>query len=123
MCVMRGIRGAISVEEDRGECITSATSRILDAILQANPGIQSEDIASVIFTMTDDLSSANPATAARRRGWEDVPLLCAREINVPLAMPRVIRVLLHWNTDLPQSAIQHVYLDRAAALRPDLARK
>ncbi len=123
MIVTRGVRGAISVEEDSGESITSATCLLLDAILRANPGINPEDIASIIFTLTDDLTSANPASAARRPGWEEVPLLCAREINISTAMPRVIRILLLWNTDLPQSAIQHVYLGRAATLRPDLASK
>ncbi len=122
MFVTRGIRGAISVEEDRSDCITSATGKLLDEILHSNPGIQPQYIASIIFTMTDDLTSANPATAARQTGWEDVPLMCAREINISASMPRVIRILVHWNTDLPQSAIHHVYLGRAAALRPDLAR-
>jgi chorismate mutase len=89
--------------------------------LHANPSLAPEDLASVFFTLTDDLSAAYPAQAARQLGWVDVPLLCAREINVSHALPRIIRVLLHWNTDLPQSAIRHVYLDRAIALRPDLA--
>jgi len=119
--VTRGVRGAIGVEEDRLESITQATDELLRMILQANPSLRSQDLASAFFTMTDDLSSAYPALAARQLGWVEVPLLCAREINVPGSLPRVIRVLLHWNTDLPQSAVRHVYLGRAAALRPDLA--
>ncbi len=79
-----------------------------------------QDLASALFTVTEDLSAAYPAAAARELGWTDVPLICAREIPVPGGLPRCIRVLLHWNTDLPQSAIRHVYLGAAAALRPDL---
>ena len=71
------------------------------------------------FTMTEDLSSAYPAKAARDLGWTQVALLCAREIPVPGALPRTIRLLLHWNTDLPQSGISHVYLEDAGRLRPD----
>jgi chorismate mutase len=120
MLVTRGVRGAISVEEDTLESITQATIELLKAILLANPGMSSQDLASAFFTMTDDLTTAYPALAARQLGWSEVPLLCAREINVPNGMPRVVRVLLHWNTDLPQADIRHVYLGRAAALRPDL---
>jgi len=118
---MRGVRGAISVEVDNPESILQATIELLNAILVANPSLQTPDLASVIFTMTDDLNSAFPALSARQSGWVNVPLLCTREIPVPGGMPRVIRVLLHWNTDLPQSEVRHVYLGRAAALRPDLA--
>ncbi len=121
MTATRGIRGAISVEQDDPESIASATSSLLTAILQANPTLQLPDIASVFFTVTGDLVSAYPAAAARCLGWQDVPLICAREIDVPHALPRLIRVLLHWNTELPQAAIQHVYLGRANALRPDLS--
>jgi chorismate mutase len=70
--------------------------------------------------VTDDLTSTYPALAARQLGWVEVPLLCAREIAVPGGMPHVIRVLLHWNTDLLQSDVRHVYLGRAVALRTDL---
>jgi len=120
MLATRGVRGAIGVEEDSLESITQATIELLRAIMQANPSLRSQDLASAFFTMTDDLISAYPALAARQLGWAEVPLLCAREINVPNGMPRVIRVLLHWNTDLPQSEVHHIYLGRAAALRPDL---
>ncbi len=121
MATTRGIRGAVSVEADDPGMIISATCSLLIAIQGANPSLQRQDIASAFFTMTGDLLSTYPAAAARKMGWEDVPLLCAREIDVPGALPRVVRVLLHWNTDLPQASIQHVYLGRAAALRPDLA--
>ena len=120
MLVTRGVRGAISVEEDTQGSILQATHNLLIGILQANPSLRPQDLASALFTMTDDLTSTYPALAARQLGWVEVPLLCAREIAVSGGMPRVIRVLLHWNTDLPQSDVQHVYLGRAVALRPDL---
>jgi chorismate mutase len=118
---VRGIRGAISVTEDRSVSILSATGELLTAILQANPGLLIEDIASVLFTVTDDLCSAYPAQAARQLGWGLVPLMCAREISVPGGLPHCVRVLVHWNTNLPQSKIHHIYLGEAASLRPDLA--
>ncbi len=117
---MRGIRGATSVNSDEPELVLSATRELLGALLEANPGLQPADIASAIFTVTDDLSSTYPAQAARQLGWEAVPWLCAREIPVPGSLPLCIRVLLHWNTDLPQPAIHHVYLGEAATLRQDL---
>jgi len=120
MLVTRGVRGAISVEKDTQGSILQATHNLLIGILQANPSLRPQDLASALFTMTDDLTSTYPALAARQLGWVEVPLLCAREIAVSGGMPRVIRVLLHWNTDLPQSDVQHVYLGRAVALRPDL---
>ena len=118
---IRGIRGAITVEEDRAELILAATGELLTAILEANPSLRSEDIASVIFTLSPDLCSAYPAQAARQLGWVDVPLLCAQEIPVPSSLPRCIRVLIHWNTDLAQHQIKHVYLKGALGLRPDLS--
>jgi chorismate mutase len=77
-------------------------------------------VASALFTVTDDLASTFPAQAARQMGWGLVPMMCAREIPVPGSLRRVIRVLVHWNTELPQSAITHVYLREAIKLRPDL---
>ncbi len=117
---MRGVRGATVVAEDTPEAILAATGVLLQAILAANPSLSPEDLASAIFTVTDDLRSAYPARAARQLGWTMTPLMCALEIPVPGSLPRCIRVLLHWNTSLPQSAIQHVYLGEAASLRPDL---
>ena len=118
---VRAVRGAITVNADTERNILEATTRMLEGILKANPSLQPEDVASAIFTMTEDLSSAYPAKAARDLGWTQVALLCAREIPVPGALPRTIRLLLHWNTDLPQSGISHVYLEDAGRLRPDLA--
>ena len=115
----RGIRGAVTSDADSQEAILASTRELLQAILAANPELETEDIASVFFTVTDDLSAVHPALAARQMGWTDVPLLCAREIPVPGSLPLTIRVLLHWNTELPQGAIRHVYLGDASALRPD----
>jgi chorismate mutase len=100
--------------------ILAATEEMLKAMLTANPGLQPEEVASVFFTMTPDLSAVHPALAARRMGWGQVPLMCAQEIPVPGGMPRCIRVLLLWNTELSQREIHHVYLGEAASLRPDL---
>jgi chorismate mutase len=117
---VRGLRGAITVERDTPEEILGATRELLEHIQRSNPDMHSEDIASVLFTLTPDLGSAYPALAARQIGWTQVPLMCAQEILVADALPRCIRVLIHWNTDLPQAHIQPVYLRQAVRLRPDL---
>jgi chorismate mutase len=117
---VRGVRGAIVATQDQQEAILSATKELLTAIQTANPTLEPADLASVIFTVTEDLTTAYPAKAARQLGWRDTPLMCAREIPVPGSLQHCIRVLLHWNTDLPQSAIRHVYLGEAAKLRSDL---
>jgi chorismate mutase len=118
---MRGIRGATTIESDRPELVLSATRELLEAICAANSGLQTADVASALFTVTDDIASAYPARAARELGWDLVPMMCAREIPVPGGLPRCIRVLVHWNTDREQAAIHHVYLGAAVKLRPDLA--
>lgn len=118
---IRGVRGATQAVENEAEAIWAATRELLEEILAANPLIQVDEIASAFFTVTDDLDANYPAYAARTMGWDHVPMLCAREIPVPGGMERVIRVLLHWNTPQPQSAIQHVYLGKTLRLRPDLA--
>jgi chorismate mutase len=118
---MRGVRGATTADEDQADQVVAATRELLEAMLVANPGMRTECIASVFFTVTEDISSAFPALAARQMGWDSVPMICAREIPVPGSLPRCIRVLLHWNTDAPQTAVRHVYLREAVRLRPDLA--
>ena len=118
---IRGIRGATTVSMDQPDLIHQATQELLEAILKANRGMTTAEIASVLFTVTDDLVSTFPAQAARQMGWDSVPMLCAREIPVPGSLPRVIRVLIHWNTDAPASEVNHVYLHEAVKLRPDLA--
>ena len=117
---IRGIRGAITVSADEPELILQATRELLEEILSENEGMQPEDVASALFTVTDDLASTFPAQAARQMGWGLVPMMCAREIPVRRSLPRVIRVLVHWNTELAQSQITHVYLRDAVKLRPDL---
>jgi len=119
---MRGIRGATTIESDQAEQVLSATRELLEAICSANSQLQAADIASALFTMTDDIASAYPAGAARQLGWDLVPMICAREIPVPGGLPRCIRVLILWNTDREQAAIHHVYLHAAVKLRPDLAK-
>src|SRR5690242_15922181 len=99
---MRGVRGATTVDADQADQMLDATQELLEAMLAANPGMRTEDIASVVFTLTHDLCSAFPALAARRIGWDSVPMMCAREIPVPGSLPRCIRVLLHWNTNVSQ---------------------
>ena len=118
---IRGIRGATTVTADEPDLILQATRELLEEVLAENEGMQPEDIASAIFTVTDDLVSTFPAQAARQMGWDLVPMLCGREIPVPSGLPFVIRVLVHWNTELAQSEIKHVYLHDAVKLRPDLA--
>ena len=117
---IRGIRGATTVTADDPDHILQATRELLEEILAENEGMQPEAVASAIFTVTDDLISTFPAQAARQMGWDLVPMLCGREIPVPNSLPRVIRVLVHWNTELPQDQITHVYLRDAVKLRPDL---
>lgn len=118
---IRGVRGAINVETDQPSFILAATQELLEAILLANPSMCTEDIASIFFTVTDDLVSVHPALAARQKGWVFVPMLCAREIPVPNSLPHTIRILIHWNTTCEQSAVRHIYLREAVRLRPDLA--
>jgi len=117
---IRGIRGATTVSADSPDLILQATRELLEEILTENESMRPEDVGSALFTVTDDLASTFPAQAARQIGWGLVPMLCAREIPVPGSLPRVIRVLVHWNTDVPQDQITHVYLRDAVKLRPDL---
>lgn len=116
---VRGIRGAITAQANTKNDIFSATKELLKAIVEENE-INTEDIASIFLTTTPDLNADFPATAAREMGWHLVPLLCAREIDVPNATSRLIRVLMHVNTTKTQAEIKHQYLGAAAGLRPDL---
>ena len=113
------LRGAVTVTANDGEAILEATEELLRELLRRN-SLDAEGLVSCLFTLTDDLDAEFPAVAARRIGLAGVPLLCAREIPVPGAMPHVIRVLIHCY--LPQDAEgpQHVYLRDAQALRLDL---
>ncbi|MCS7059090.1 MAG: chorismate mutase [Meiothermus sp.] len=118
--MVRGVRGAITVEEDTREAILSATRELLQKMLEANHITDYESIGAMIFTLTDDLKAAFPAEAARQLGMQMVPLINSREIPVPGSLPRVIRVMILWNTDIPQKQVKHVYLREAVRLRPDL---
>jgi chorismate mutase len=114
------VRGAITVDADDPQAIVAATKRLLCAMIEQN-AIELHDIASVLFSLTPDLRAAFPALAAREMGWQHVPMLHFVEIDVPGALPFVVRVLMHVNTMLEQSRIQHVYLEGARVLRPDLS--
>jgi chorismate mutase len=116
---IRGIRGATSVDSNDAEGIIAATRELLERIVAAN-GLHAGDLASVIFTATPDLDAAYPARAAREMGWVHVPLLCMQEMAVTGSLPRCVRVLALWNTELSPERIRHVYLGQARTLRPDL---
>ncbi len=118
---IRGIRGAIDVAADTRESIQDAVAALISAI-ECRNRLGADDIISAIFTTTPDLTSMFPALAAREAGWRDVPLLCATEIDVPGALPRCLRVLVH--VELPRERqVEHIYLGRAEVLRPDLRKQ
>jgi chorismate mutase len=117
---VRAIRGAVQINADERDAILEGTAELVTEMMARNelaPG----DVISVLFTATPDLTAEFPALAARKIGFHDVPLICATEIAVPGAMPRVVRLMAHVETDRPRSAIQHVYLRGAVALRLDMA--
>ncbi|HWL35229.1 MAG TPA: chorismate mutase [Frankiaceae bacterium] len=116
---VRAVRGATQVDRDERDVVLEATSELVSAVLWRN-GITPSDLISVIFTATPDLTSEFPAYAARQLGITDVPLLCATEIDVPNAMPRVLRLLAHFESDRTRAEIRHVYLRGAVSLRTDL---
>jgi chorismate mutase len=117
---IRGIRGAIQLDKDTQDEMVSAVSELLAQMLSSN-GLQTEDLISIIFTATPDLTSEFPAVAARKIGFGNVPLLCSVEIDVPQALPRVVRILLHAHLDRPLAEVKHIYLRGATVLRKDLA--
>jgi chorismate mutase len=117
---VRAIRGAVQVEANLSAAILDGTSELVTEVMTRNQ-LTPDDVISVVFTATEDLNAEFPALAARKLGFQDVPLLCCTEIGVPGAMPRVIRLMMHVETASPRSAIQHVYLRGAAALRMDIA--
>lgn len=116
---VRAVRGAIQVDADDRNLILEGVAELLREVMSRN-GLTAEDLISVVFTATPDLCAEFPAYAARLIGITEVPLLCATEIDVPGAMPRVLRLLAHVETERPRSEIRHVYLRGAAALRTDL---
>lgn len=116
---VRSLRGATTVEADTAEQIGNRTVELLEAMFERN-GVRHEDLINLIFTVSEDLSAAFPATGARSIGLGDVPLMCAREIPVPGSMPRCIRVLATFTTERSRAELRHVYLHRAVSLRDDL---
>jgi chorismate mutase len=115
---LRALRGAITVDANEADAILSATEELMREVMERN-SLEPDQMVSCIFTCTNDLDAEFPAVAARRLGLSAVPLLCAREIDVPGALPRVIRLLLHCYAD-PGSEPRHVYLREAESLRRDL---
>lgn len=117
---VRAIRGAIQAGANTREQILDATTELVTEVMTRNE-LSTNDVISVLFTATPDLTAEFPALAARKLGFHEVPLLCASEIDVPHALPRVIRLLAHVEISKPRSAIQHVYLRGATVLRLDIA--
>lgn len=121
-CVaVRAVRGATQLDSDVREHMLERVAEMVVDVMEAN-GLTVDDFISVIFTATSDLVSEFPAYAARRLGFGEVPLICARELEIAGSMPRVVRMLAHVETELPKSDITHVYLHGAAQLRRDLTR-
>ncbi len=116
---VRALRGATTVESDEADQVRARTVALLQEIVDRN-GIDHDDIISVLFTATDDIHSIFPAAAARDIGFGDIPLICARELDIVGATPLCIRVLMHLNTSLSRSELRHVYLEGASGLRDDL---
>ena len=116
---VRALRGATTVDADVPEQISRRVTELLVAMLEQN-GLTHDDLISVVFTATGDLVSMFPAAAARQMGLGDVPLICARELDVVGSTPRCLRVLAHVNTDRPRNELHHVYLEGTRGLRDDL---
>ncbi|WP_328993811.1 chorismate mutase [Kribbella sp. NBC_01245] len=116
---VRAIRGATQLDVDEREHLLERSAELITAVLEANQ-LSSDDLISVLFTVTPDLHAEFPAVAGRQVGLVDVPLICAQEIAVPHALPRVVRMMVHAETPIAREKIQHVYLHGAVSLRPDL---
>ena len=116
----RGVRGATTVDANTRDDILVETRRLLALMIRRND-IEAEDVAGAIFSVSCDLNAEFPALAARQLGWLDVPLLCTHEIDVPGSLRKCIRILVFWNTDKEQAAVEHVYVKDAISLRPDLS--
>jgi chorismate mutase len=117
----RGVRGATTVEANTREAILRGARQLLALMIRRN-GIEAEDVASAIFSVTTDLDAEFPALAARQLGWFDVPLLCTNEIPVQDSLPMCVRILINWNTNKGQKEIAHIYIKEAIQLRPDLCK-
>ena len=118
---VRAVRGATQLDQDTREHMLDRVAELVTDVMEANR-LDVDDFISIIFTATSDLVSEFPAYAARQLGFSDVPLVCARELEIEGSMPRVVRLMAHIETDLPRAGITHVYLHGAANLRRDLSR-
>ena len=118
---VRAVRGATQLEVDEREHLLERTTELVTQVMEAN-GLTTDDFISIIFTSTEDLVCEFPAYAARQLGFDEVPLMCARELEIAGSMPRVVRLMAHVETDLPRAEVTHVYLHGAANLRRDLSR-
>lgn len=116
---IRALRGATTLDEDTAEQMTSRVGELVESLIGRN-AVDHDSIISVIFTATDDISSMFPATAARSAGLGDVPLLCARELDIVGSQPRCVRILMHIESDVARNELHHVYLHGAVGLRDDL---
>ncbi|HET7017932.1 MAG TPA: chorismate mutase [Streptosporangiaceae bacterium] len=117
---IRAIRGAIQLDANEREQIMDGTAELVTEVMSRNK-LSTDQVVSVIFTATPDLTMEFPALAARSLGFQEVPLLCCTEMAVPGSMPRVVRLMMHIETEVSRAQIQHVYLRGAAALRLDIA--
>ena len=117
---VRAIRGAVQLDADEREHMLTSVAELVGAVLERH-SLAVDDLISIVFTATPDLHCEFPAVGARDIGITDVPLLCAQEIEVAGAMPRVIRILAHAETELTKAEVSHVYLRGAVALRKDIA--
>ncbi len=116
---VRALRGATTVDTDTTGQVSERVQTLVTAMLERND-VSKDDLISIVFTATDDIHSMFPATAARACGLGDVPLLCARELDVESGTPLTIRVLMHVTTERTRSQLHHVYLEKARGLRDDL---
>jgi chorismate mutase len=118
--MIRGVRGAITVNENDEQEIISATERLLKEAVDSN-NIVADHVASIFISATADVDAAFPARALRNLdGWTYVPVMCMQELSVPGSLQKCIRVMIHFNTEKTQGEIKHIYLEGAAGLRPDL---
>ncbi|MCY3906914.1 MAG: chorismate mutase [Anaerolineaceae bacterium] len=118
--MLRGLRGATTANENTEEAILRATRELLTTMIETN-GVRENEVASILFSSTSDLTAAFPARAARDLGWEKVAFMGTQEMDVPHGLDRCIRVLIHWNTVKGITGLQHIYLHGAKVLRPDWA--
>ncbi|MBV8692262.1 MAG: chorismate mutase [Actinobacteria bacterium] len=116
---VRALRGATTIDKDTADQVTERVQALVARMLETN-GVDHDDLISILFTATDDVTSMFPATAARAIGLGDVPLICARELSIEGGTPLCIRVMMHLTTDRARDELHHVYLEGARGLRDDL---